>query len=172
MISLEDCKVLLEQQEGIEDTEVCEGAYVRGYFANRLNPSERDKVVVEPLPKRAVLSVRVPDIGAARSPKSELFRVLQDINYRLALGSIGTDDRDGEVSFVINHPCRDDGEADPTPEVFARLIRVAIHSAHDIRMMATHVAMVESGVSEAVARKVLEQVVASSNGEDENEEML
>jgi hypothetical protein len=122
MITLSKCRELLEQQEGVMDIEVCKDQYLRGHFANRVNPKEPHDLIVHPILEKLVVRVLVPGITKIRSNKSELFRILQDVNYNLLIGKVGTDAHDGEVMFEINHPCQDGETLDPSPVVFARLI--------------------------------------------------
>ncbi|MCG3131531.1 MAG: hypothetical protein FLDDKLPJ_02327 [Phycisphaerae bacterium] len=157
MITKDTCKELLEKQDGIEEIELYKGQYLRARFANRINPAEPHVLVVDPIENRLALKIRVPEIAQVRSPNSELPRILQDINYRLLIGKVGTDARDGEVMFEINHACQDGGAADPSPEVFARLVGTAIETTHEVHLMATHVGMVEAGVPAEVAKKFMDQ---------------
>lgn len=157
MITRDTCKEWLEGQDDIEDVELCKDQYLRARFANRINPAEPHDLIVHPIEDRLVLKVLVPSISKVRSANSELFPVLQDINFRLLLGKVGTDGRDGEVTFEINHPCQDGNAVDPSPEVFARLIEAAIATTYDVHVTATHVGMVEAGVPAAVAKKFVEQ---------------
>ncbi len=159
MITKDTCKELLEKQDGIEEIELYKGQYLRARFANRINPAEPHVLVVDPIENRLALKIRVPEIAQVRSPNSELPRILQDINYRLLIGKVGTDARDGEVMFEINHACQDGGAADPSPEVFARLVGTAIETTHEVHLMATHVGMVEAGVPAEV-----EQIIGSPRG--------
>jgi len=172
MISLDKAKELLEQQDGVDGVEVCKDKYLQAQFANRVNPQEPHVLIVHPLTEKLTLRVLVPNISKVRSGASELFRVLQDLNYRLLIGKIGTDGRDGEVAFEINHPCQDGDVTDPSPEVFARLIEVAIETARDVHLTATHVGMTESGVPADVARKFIEQFREQEKEDGDDEETL
>lgn len=168
MITKDMCKELLAKQDGVKDVEVCKDQYLRARFANRINPAEPHDLIVHPMEDRLALKILVPSITKVRSANSELFRVLQDINFRLLIGKVGTDARDGEVMFEINHACQDGNVADPGPEVFARLIQIAIETTHDVHLTATHVGMVEAGVPADVAKKFVEQFRGSvADGEDE-----
>ncbi len=169
MITLSQSKELLEQQTGVDGIEVCKDQYLRAHFANRVNPKEPHDLIVHPIHERLALKILVPSISKVRSGNSELFRVLQDINYTLLFGKVGTDSRDGEVMFEINHPCQDSGAADPSPEVFARLIEVAIATTHDVHLTATHVGMVDAGVPADVAKKFVEQFREKNLESDDHE---
>lgn len=117
------------------------------------------------------MRVHVPSIAKVRSKGSDLLPVLQEMNYGLLLGKIGTDGRDGEIAFEINHACRDGGVEDPSAEVFVRLIEAAIETSREVHLTATHVGMVEAGVPADVAKKFVEQF-RQKEAEDEPEETL
>ena len=172
MITLNTAKEMLTQQDGVKGVEICRDQYVQAQFANRVNPQEPHVLVAHPLTEKLVLRVLVPNISRVRSGSSELFRVLQDINYRLLIGKIGTDGRDGEVVFEINHPCQDGDVADPSPEVFARLIEVAIETTRDVYLTTTHVGMTDAGVPADVARKFIEQFRDKKDEEGDDEDTL
>ncbi len=166
MITMEMCKELLESQEEIERVEVSKDEYVRGRFANPLDPKEPHDLVVHPITEKLVLRVLVPNITKLRSGNSNLFRVLQDLNYRMLIGKVGTDARDGEVMVEINHPCQDGQMEDPPPDVFARIVRAAMSTARNVQLMAAQVAMVESGVPSEVAKQFMTRF---QEGEDDGE---
>lgn len=169
MITLAKCKELLEQQEGVADVEVCKEQYLRGHFTNPVNPKEPHDLIVHPIPEKLVVRVLVPGITKIRSSKSELFRILQDVNYNLLIGKVGTDAHDGEVMLEINHPCQDGETADPSPDVFARLVEMAIETARDVHLTVTHAGMVEAGVPSDVAARFVDQFrqqESEGDGED------
>lgn len=171
MITLDQCKELLETQSGIADVEVCKDQYVRAQFANRVNPKEPHKLIIDPMQDKLVLRVLVPGIAEARSG-SGLHQVLQDINYRLLIGKVGTDMRDGDVSFEINHPCQDGTAQDPAPEVFARLIEVAIGTTLDVQLTTVHVGMMDAGIPSDVAKQFVDQFRSREKEEAQVEETL
>jgi len=171
MITLDKCRGLLEQQEGIEAVEVARNEFVRARFANRVDPNSPHNLVVHPIEEKQALKIVVPEIAKVKSG-SELFRVLSHLNYDVLVGKVGVDSHDGEVRVEVVHPCRDGAEEDPSPEVFARLVEVAIGLTHDMVMLATHVGMVEAGVPEDVARKFIEQFRGEGKESGADEETL
>jgi len=158
MITLERAAELLRQQQGVETVEVCQREYLRACFPNRINPDNPHTLIVHPIREELALKVLVPEITKLRSRGSDLFRVLQNLNYALRIGKVGTDARNGDVVFEINHPCCDGNVQDPSPEVFARLVEAARRVTHDVVLLATHVGMVEAGVPEDIASKVVKQL--------------
>jgi len=170
MLTLEKCRELLTQQDGVAGVEVCRDAFVKGQFSNRINPDEPHDIVVHPIEEKQVLKVVVPHIAKVKSG-SELYRVLSHLTYDMLLGKVGVD-QDGEVRFEINHACRDGADVDPTPEVFARLIEVAMDMTNHVVLLATHVGMVEAGVPEDVARKFIEQFREQEKEDGDDEETL
>ncbi len=157
MEKLETMRDLLTQQDEVDGVEVVKDQYLRANFANRINPKEPHNLIVHPILEKLILRVHVPGIAKVRSKGSDLLPVLQEMNYGLLLGKIGTDGRDGEIAFEINHACQDGGVADPSPEVFVRLVEAAIETARDVHLTATHVGMVDAGVPADAAKAFIEQ---------------
>ena len=171
MITLDQTRELLEQQDGIEGVEVCRNEFVRARFLNKINPKEPHELAVDPIQDRLVLRFHV-SITKNRSGNTELSRVLQNFNYDLLIGKVGTDVRDGEVTFVVNHPCRDGDADDPAPEVFARLVDVVVNATHKVALLATHVGMIEAGVPKGVAQQFIEQFQEQEKQDGDDEETL
>ena len=155
MKTLDKCKELLEQQEGVEQVEVVRDEFLHAKFASRLNPKEPHDLVVHPVAEKQALKVVVPHLARAKS-NGELFRVLSHLNYDMLLGRVGVD-QDGEVRFEICHACVDGAEDDPGHEVFARLVETAMDMAHHVVMLTTYWGMVDAGVPEAVAKQFVDQ---------------
>lgn len=168
MITLATTKEMLTQQEEVRNIEICKDQYLQGHFPNQISPDEFHDLIVHPLLEKLVLRILVPGITKVQSANSELFRVLQGLNYGLLIGKVGTDPRDGEVMFEINHPCQDGDVVDPSAEVFARLIEAAIKTARDVHLTTTHVGMVEAGVPADVAKQFVDQFRQNSEGDEED----
>ena len=170
MITIDKVKELLDQQDGVEGVEVCRNEFIKGQFLNRINADEPHGIVVHPVEEKQVLKVVVPHVAKVKSG-GDLYRVLSHLTYDMLLGKVGVD-QDGEVRFDISHACRDGADIDPPPEVFARLVEVAMDMTNHIVLLATHVGMVEAGVPEDVARKFIEQFREQEKEDGDDEETL
>jgi hypothetical protein len=157
MITLYQCKDFLEDQENVEGIEVCNDTYLRARFANALNPKAPHTLIVHPMTRDLMLRVFVPKIAKLCSANSELLGMLQDANYHLSAGRIGTDARDGEVVVEIVHLCQDGEVVDPSLDVFTRMIKAAMSIGRDVHLTAAQVAMVESGVPVDAAKQFVSQ---------------
>ncbi len=169
MKTLDKCKELLERQEGVDHVEVVRDEFLHAKFASRLNPKEPHDLVVHPVAEKQVLKVVVPHLAKAKSD-GELFRVLSHLNYDMLLGKVGVE-QDGEVRFEVNHACVDGTEDDPGQEVFARMVEIAMDTAHHVVMLATYWGMVDAGVPESVAKQFVDQF-RQEKPEDDGEDTL
>lgn len=170
MISLDKAKVLLEQQEGVADIEVRKDAYLLARFPNKVDPGEPHHLVVHPVEEKQILKVVVPSIAEIRSGNA-VSRVLANLNFDMLLGKVGMDE-EGEVRFEINQACRDGEMDDPSPEIFARLIEVAVEMATEVTFVVTEVGMVEAGVPKDVARGFVKQLRQQDEEAGEEQDTL
>ena len=76
------------------------------------------------------------------------------------------------MSFEINHPCQDGTAQDPAPEVFARLIEVAIGTTLDVQLTTVHVGMMDAGIPSDVAKQFVDQFRSREKEEAQVEETL
>jgi hypothetical protein len=156
MLKVEQTKDWVGRIDGVGDIEICENEFVRASFSNRLNPKQPHILIVHPIDAELVLRVRVLQLAKVQAG-SELPRLVAHENYGLALGKVGISSGDGELMFEINHPCRNGDSEDPSPEVFARLVKQAMTEANRLALLATHVGMIEAGVPQEVARQFMAQ---------------
>lgn len=170
MGSLERCKEMLMQQHGVEGVKIYPDGFVRGRFSNRTSPEKPHNIVVHPLEEELVIKVVVPHIARVKTGSS-LYRFLSHLTYDLLLGKVGVDP-DGEVRVDVSHACRDTTDVDPSPEVFARLVEVAMDVTNHTLLLATHAGMVEAGVPKDAALKFVEQLREQGTQEIDDEETL
>jgi len=169
MITMERAAELLtaydKNEEHISDVRVVDDQYVSADLSNALSPSQPFRLIVHPVKETLMLKIRVPNIAKIRMD-SAIVRVIANRNYQLVFGCIGIDRDDGEVMIEINHAVVDGEVQDPPPELFTRLLDAVRETVTDVSRTILHVGMIEAGIPEDLAAKIMETQFPLKGGQD------
>jgi hypothetical protein len=140
--------------KGIEIAKVDKRGFVHAKLPNPIDPSSPLTLILHPIEETLTFRVIVPVLGRVRDG-SPLNAILMSLNSALDFGCIVTDPRDGDISFVINLPCRDGAEVDPDPEILSRLLDTTCETVKTASRIILRVQLREAGVPEEVAANII-----------------